>query len=113
MSCGVGLLGPPAFPQKAGFEAQTERKVSRWENKLKENTGTQVWEVCVFSPARHAPRKGAGGWESVNLPPRGLGAGLGSSGVPGSSGALAGPNTVSQSVARGPVPVLKLLAPSS
>lgn len=69
MSRGVGLLGSPAFTQKAVFKAQTERKVSQWENKLKENTGTQVWEVCLSSPARRAPRNGAGGWQSVNRPP--------------------------------------------
>lgn len=44
-----GLLGSPAFTQKAVFKAQTERKVSQWENKLKENTETQVWG-CVCSP---------------------------------------------------------------
>lgn len=65
----MGLLGPPAFPQKAVFEAQTERKVSRWENKLEENTGTQVWEVCVFSPARHAPGKGLEAGNQLTPPP--------------------------------------------
>lgn len=87
----MGLLGPPAFPQKAVFEAQTERKVSRWENKLEENTGTQVWEVCVFSPARHAPGKGLeAGNQLTPPPPQRPGSGPGSSGTPGSSGALAG-----------------------
>ena len=56
-----GLLGSPAFTQKAVFKAQTERKVSQWENKLKENTETQVWGVCLFSSASHDPRNGAGG----------------------------------------------------
>lgn len=45
----LGLLGSPVFTQKVVFKAQTERKVSQWENKLKVNTGTQVWEVCLFS----------------------------------------------------------------
>lgn len=44
-----GLLGSPVFTQKVVFKAQTERKVSQWENKLKVNTGAQVWEVCLFS----------------------------------------------------------------
>lgn len=65
-----GTAGSPAFTPKAVLKAQTERKVSQWENKLKENTEAQVWEVCLFSPARHAPRKGAGGWEFVNCPPQ-------------------------------------------
>lgn len=46
----LGLLGSPAFAQRVVFKAQTERKVSQWENKLKVNTEAQVWEVCLFSP---------------------------------------------------------------
>lgn len=46
----LGLLGSPAFAQRVAFKAQTERKVSQWENKLKVNTEAQVWEVCLFSP---------------------------------------------------------------
>lgn len=45
----LGLLGWPVFTQKVVLKAQTERKVSQWENKLKVNTGAQVWEVCLFS----------------------------------------------------------------
>lgn len=46
----LGLLGSPAFTLKVVLKAQTERKVSQWENKLRVNTEAQVWEVCLFSP---------------------------------------------------------------
>lgn len=48
----LGRLGSPVFTQKVVLKAQTERKVSQWENRLKVNTGAQVREVCLFSPAR-------------------------------------------------------------
>lgn len=68
----LGLLGSPVFTQKVVFKAQTERKVSQWENKLKVNTGTQVWEVCLFS-LPGTPQAGAGGWESVSRKGGGVG----------------------------------------
>lgn len=69
----LGLLGSPVFTQKVVFKAQTERKVSQWENKLKVNTGTQVWEVCLFS----LPGTPPAGLEAGNLlAGRGGGVGL-------------------------------------
>lgn len=85
----LGLLGSPAFAQKAVFKAQTERKVSQWENKLKENTETQVWEVCLFSPARRAARNEAGGWESLSARSPRPGSGTVLHWAPGSALALA------------------------
>lgn len=89
MSRGVWTAGISAFTQKAVFKAQTEREVSQWENKLKENTETKVWEVFVF-PSQACPLEW--GWRlgiSYPLSSEAWDLGPCSGGAPGSSVGLA------------------------
>lgn len=110
-----GTAGSACIPSESCFwspdwkESQSVGKQTR-----RKHWDSGVGGVCVF-PSQACPRKGAGGWESANPPPllRGLGAGRAPAGPQALQGPWPGPNTVSQSVVRGPVPVLKLLAPSS